>query len=447
MHRTRTLTVLPILLLLMVVAATMPAAVAAGGLVDRASMVLSTRYFLKVRLDYAAGTIRARERINFTNRSGGTISKVNLSVTPRAFGELAWLGDVTVDGSPVESRWTNNSNLEVQLGRNVGDGGSAVIRLGFELRAETDLSTSLEARFSKANGIMQVSHWFPIVSNGHGTRYPGDSQYTRSAKVIRMELHTDDPDLVVAAPGVELPERVRSMEGTEHHYELTNARDFAFAVSPSFTRLRDSAAGVRISVFTTSVSGATAMATAKAALTKFESVFGAYHWPTFVIAQSPRSGSGNEYPGIIFAGRSVLASREAIAHETAHQWWYAMVGNDQIGSPWIDEGIAEYAAATWFGEMPSYRSGLPVNTPATDFPNVPAPQTSGDPDSYDQTVYFKAANFIAGLRTRMGTTAWLAAMRELVADNRNGVLTTTEFVTAMRAHGAPLSYLESFLAL
>jgi hypothetical protein len=444
---TRSRIILPTALLAILALGALPQSAAAAGLVDRASMVLSTRYFLKARLDYDAGTIRARERINFTNRSGGTISKVNLSVMPRSFGELKWLGDVTVDGEPVDSGWTNSSNLEVQLGRNVADGGSAVIRLGFELRADADLSTSLEARFSKANGIMQVSHWFPIVSNGHGTRYPGDSQYTRTAKSIRLELHTTSPSLVVAAPGVPMPERVRSLAGTEHHYELTDARDYAFAVSPSFTRIRDSAAGVRISVYTTSASGATAMATAKAALTKFESVFGPYQWPTFVIAQSPRAGSGNEYPGIVFAGRSVLGDRAAIAHETAHQWWYGMVGNDQIGSPWLDEGIAEYAAATWFGEMPSYDSSLPVNTPSTDFPNVPAPQTSSHPDSYDQTVYFKAANFLAGLRARMGTTAWLAAMRQLFTENRNGVLTTAEFVSAMRAHGASLSYLESFLAL
>ena len=450
MHRptTRPLrTLLPLLLLGAMVLAAAPSAVSAGGLVDRASMLLSTRYFLKAKLDYSAGTIRARERINLTNRSGGAISKLNLSVMPRSFGELAWLGDVTVDDQPVDSRWTNSSNLELQLGRNVPDGGSAVVRLGFELRADGDLSTSLEARFSKANGIMQVSHWFPIISNGHGTRYPGDSQFTRTAKSIRLELHTTSPSLVVAAPGVPLPDRVRSMDGTEHHYELTNARDYGFAVSPSFTRIRDTAAGVRISVYTTSASGSTAMATAKAALAKFESVFGTYQWPTFVIAQSPRAGSGNEYPGIVFAGKAVLASREDIAHEIAHQWWYAMVGNDQIGAPWLDEGIAQYAAGTWFGELEPYDSSLPVNTPSTDFPNIPAPQTSDDPDSYDQTVYHKAAHFVAGLRSRMGTTAWLAAMREVVRANMNGVLTTSEFVDVMRAHGAPAGYIEDFVAL
>ena len=61
----------------------------------------------------------ATERITVTNRSGAKISKLNLSVMPRAFGELTSIGRYTVDGRPVTARWTNNSNLELQLGRDV----------------------------------------------------------------------------------------------------------------------------------------------------------------------------------------------------------------------------------------------------------------------------------------------------------------------------------------
>ena len=42
---------------------------------------------------------------------------------------------------------------------------------------------------------------------------------------------------------------------------------------------------------------------------------------------------------------------------------------------------------------------------------------------------------------------FLAAMRDLFKTNRNGVLTTGEFVEAMRRHGAPYTYLDAFLRL
>jgi hypothetical protein len=420
----------------------LPTEADAATLVDKWSMRLTTTYFLKASLDYGKGTIDARERITITNRAGTAISKVNLSVMPNAFGELESIGDITVDREPTTGAWTNDANFQVQLGRNLAHGETAVIRLGFSVRASSAIGTSLEARLSKANGIMQVSHWFPIVSNGHAMRYPGDSQYTFAATAIRLELHTESTAVRVAAPG-----SVIESSGRDHLFELKHARDYAFAVSPSFNLMRGSASGVNIKVFTTSSSGSTALSVAKAAVAKYEAVYGQYQWSNLVIAQSPRAGSGNEYPGIVFLGRSLLTNREEIAHEVAHQWWYAMVGNDQIKEPWLDEGLAQFSADQWFGGFATYRSSRPVNASSLEFPNVPAPLTSSQTGSYDQTIYFKASKFLAGLRSRMGTTAFFAAMRELFTANRNGVLTTKEFVAAMRRHGAPYSYLDAFLRL
>ena len=37
-----------------------------------------------------------------------------------------------------------------------------------------------------------------------------------------------------------------------------------------------------------------------------------------------------------------------IAHETAHQWWYGIVGNDQIDEPWLDESLTEYSTILYY---------------------------------------------------------------------------------------------------
>ena len=31
-----------------------------------------------------------------------------------------------------------------------------------------------------------------------------------------------------------------------------------------------------------------------------------------------------------------------MGHETAHQWFYGVVGSDQVHSPWLDESLVEY---------------------------------------------------------------------------------------------------------
>jgi aminopeptidase N len=60
---------------------------------------------------------------------------------------------------------------------------------------------------------------------------------------------------------------------------------------------------------------------------------------------------GMEYDGLIFlSDRAMAASYGAqqrsqlVAHEIAHQWWYALVGNDQAAEPWLDEGLASWSA-------------------------------------------------------------------------------------------------------
>ena len=407
-----------------------------------ASFRVEPSYHLISALNYGTGTISTSEKITIRNWSGVSISSINLAVMPRAFGELVSLSDLRLDGKPVSGTWTNSSNLRVDFGRSVAPDTRAVLTLSFVVKANGTIGTSLEGRLSKANGIMQVGHWFPIVSDGHGTRYPGDSQSTRTARKIRAEITTDSSSVVIAAPGTRI-----SLSGRTHVYEIENARDFAFSASPYYKTVWGTSAGVTVRAYYSTGDGPSALKHAMTALAKFESVFGAYQWPRFVVAQTGRKGSGNEYPGIVFLGSAVMADREIVAHETAHQWWYAMAGNDQMAEPWLDEGISEFAAAYFYGGFHTYSSSKPVNSSVYAFPNLPAPTTSDDPGSYTQTIYYKSAAFLNGLRSRMGSTAFFAGLRDLFNANRNGMMTTREFYDAMARRGASTTYMRQFIAL
>ena len=407
-----------------------------------ASFRVEPSYHLVSSLNYGTGTISTSEKITIRNWSGVSISSINLAVMPRAFGELVSLSDLRLDGKPVSGTWTNSSNLRVDFGRSVAPDTRAVLTLSFVVKANGTIGTSLEGRLSKANGIMQVGHWFPIVSDGHGTRYPGDSQSTRTARKIRAEITTDSSSVVIAAPGSRI-----SLSGRTHVYEIENARDFAFSASPYYKTVSGTSAGVTVRAYYSTGDGPSALKHAMTALAKFESVFGSYQWPRFVVAQTGRRGSGNEYPGIVFLGSAVMADRETVAHETAHQWWYGMAGNDQMAEPWLDEGISEFAAAYFYGGFHSYSSSKPVNSSVYAFPNLPAPTTSDDPGSYTQTIYYKSAAFLNGLRSRMGNTAFFAGLRDLFSANRNGTMTTREFYDAMARRGASTTYMRQFISL
>jgi aminopeptidase N len=60
--------------------------------------------------------------------------------------------------------------------------------------------------------------------------------------------------------------------------------------------------------------------------------------------------SGMEYPGLVYINTKYYADEYdgdnllyTTVHETAHQWWYGVVGNDQIDEAWLDEGFATYS--------------------------------------------------------------------------------------------------------
>ena len=70
--------------------------------------------------------------------------------------------------------------------------------------------------------------------------------------------------------------------------------------------------------------------------------YGPYPWPTYtLVAMSDFAGlAGFAYPTIGFVGDASLV---LIPHETAHQWFYSLVGNDQARDPWLSEGLATWA--------------------------------------------------------------------------------------------------------
>lgn len=85
-------------------------------------------------------------------------------------------------------------------------------------------------------------------------------------------------------------------------------------------------------------------------LSYFSKQFGKYVYPRYVIVQTDLPQGGMECSSMAFLSAR-LPKREkesVVVHETAHQWWYAMVGSDQYCCAWQDEGLAEYSVALFW---------------------------------------------------------------------------------------------------
>src|SRR5690606_909444 len=156
------------------------------------------------------------------------------------------------------------------------------------------------------------------------------------------------------------------------------------------------------------------------------------------VVQTPTTAGGIEYPGVFVVGYDAwdqISDRFlfVIVHETAHQWWYSLVGNDQTLDPWMDEALAQFAVALFIGDvegeaayhasMDSFEAqyqrylALAVNL---DKP-IGLPVSAYQSNSYFYLVYQKGPLFYRALVEEYGIDAVLAALRDYFAAYQYGI--------------------------
>lgn len=68
-----------------------------------------------------------------------------------------------------------------------------------------------------------------------------------------------------------------------------------------------------------------------------------------------------EYPNLVYisdAVENVGDYQNVIIHETAHQWWYGIVGNSAYHYGWLDEGLTEYSTLLFYEKNPTYNVNI-----------------------------------------------------------------------------------------
>lgn len=411
---------------------------------DRASMEIEADYRIEASLDASLARIRARTRIELTNRDSAPLTLVRLYLAARATREL----DGTVElvdesGAPVAFRWANNATMAVVLPYPLDPGQRFVLLARNAVRAGSRIATSIDARLSRANGITFAARFFPVLSDGSALRWPGDAYISPSADYRVTIEHP--AGVLIAAPG----ERQPGATPTRETYLLPHARDFAFAASAGYVmRSTKSADGVRIEAYTRS--GARSATTARLAARALEA-FGArldrrLPWERLVLFESPRRSHGTEFSGILAIGGGALGSRSIVTHEVGHEWFYALVGANQFTDPWIDEAITAFLTSEILGTgRPGYCSNRPLDSPVSAWPDDPSIASSGACGSYFQTTYQQGEAMLWGLRDRMGAGALREALREMVRRYAFRIITTAEVRAILIEHGASEGYLGRFL--
>ena len=142
-----------------------------------------------------------------------------------------------------------------------------------------------------------------------------------------------------------------------YHVRAEDVRDFAMVCSEQFTVHTAEASGIPVIYYALDDADPSGtLQTACESLSYYADTFGAYEYPAYTVVETGFPYGGMEYPMLSLIADDLPATEVplVVAHETTHQWWYAMVGSDQYHEAWQDEGLAEYSAALFFEAHPEY---------------------------------------------------------------------------------------------
>ncbi len=380
------------------------------GSVDRTSLLLTAEYDVALTLGFDNRSMRVESVMTVRNDSGEPIDRVELNTIAARLGKMK-LGVVTVGGSPV-SAVVDDQTIVVPLGGILGAGASVQIAVAYSATLGSSVSGS-SWLFTRTNGIVNAYRWLPWVSRNVPFDRPnhGDPFITPASPRVRVAI-TSDRALVFATTG----ERVAA-SGLRQTFEARDVRDFIFTAAPDYTSISSTVGGTTIRVYYRPGGPAQAiLAAAKQAVARMEPLVGDYPYDTYDLAQTA-GGYGMEAPGLTWIPSGVASANLSylVHHETAHQWFYGVVGSDQSAEPFTDEAATDFLARHVMGQRRASRC-------STDRLDLSIYKYSSA--CYYEVVYIQGGNFLDDIRKRMGTTAFWRAMRAYVEANQYGMAPT-----------------------
>jgi hypothetical protein len=389
------------------------------GSVGRSSLALDAVYRASLRLTWASRAIWVDSTAIITNTSGAEIDRVELNTIAARLGSIRLL-PVTVDGVTVPATVTGQT-IVVPLGGILPNDGVTRIRVRFSARLQDDLANS-HWLFTRTNGIADIYRWLPWISRRVTFERPnhGDPFVTPSSRDVRVTI-TTDRRLRLATTGD--PVSV-SADGLRQVFQARDVRDFTVTAATDFQTRQRVIGDTTVRVwFRPGTRGAAWLDAAADAFAALEERIGPYGYASFDVVQSA-GGAGMESPQLIWipTGTGAANLRYLAAHETAHQWFYGIVGNDQVREPFTDEATADFVA----------RSVLGIHRDSR------CPMARLDRSIYDysarcyyETVYIQGGNLLDEARQFMGSDVFWGALRGYVEANRHRLTSTATLLRAL----------------
>jgi len=412
------------------------------------------QYSISVKIDPVARAYTGTLALTLPVTGTAPLNELYFRLYPNLyqFASDMKVGDVQVNGRSVNYDYVPDpSAVHVMIPQPIEPGETADVRMTFAVHEKEEHKPGVYTIFGTNDGILTLTNFYPIRvaqrrDGSWALDHPnpqGDVGF-HDAAFYRVEV-TAPSNEVIAATGTAVTSTVASDGWTTTKYVLGPAREFSMVMSPDFEIEEAEALGTRIRSYfkpQDRANARSALYAAQAALQIYSDRFGQYPYSGMAVVQAPLTYHGMEFPGMNLIGEQTynrfLQDLEMLTvHEVAHQWWYNQVSNDQVLSPWLDEGLAEFTTQYYYRDrygdsaaeqLLQTRWALPVATAKRRGNDAPIGKPVDDyKDNYETIVYAKGALFFATLREKIGAETFDRLLREYLERFRWKVATASDF--------------------
>jgi hypothetical protein len=424
---------------------------------------------MDLTLDLEEARLFGHQQITYTNTETVPLHALYLRLFPNTagYGGEMSVTNLALDGAQVEpAQELQGSALRVPLNPPLAPAMSAGLTLDFTLALPTDghATDSREAyegyrQLGIYEGTVALANAYPIIpvydDEGWNVELApsyGDAVFSDAAL---FEVSITVPQTMILAASGTCTQADASAAKTTWACVAAPMRDFNALLGEDYRVASDDVDGIAVnSIFYAGhdEGGAAALDYASQAMRLFDAHIGPYPFTELDVVETPTLAGGIEYPGLVVINQSYYGSPQdaggqmewVVVHEVLHQWWYSLVGNDQVDEPWLDEALVQYCTLLYFEEQYGQDVAQRLLESVFQQPYQELQETGRDKPvglpiasysrrDYGPVVYQKGPLYFHSLRQQLGLETFWGILKIYFERNRYRIARPEDWLKAVEA--------------
>ena len=403
------------------------------------------QYTLYATLDYAAKRVDVEQSILYPNKSTDSLNDLLLAVEPNFWASGFILHELTVD-DVATNHILEGQRMTIPLAVPLAPNQNIQIKMRYTLNLpfaeQGDPSVTRARIYGYTNRQANLTNWYPfVVPRENGVWLLPEPWHFGEHLVYdsvdyEINFKSTDPSVVLAASANAEP------NAEWMRYTLKKGRAFVLSASPEFKVFTQQLGDITVYSYyypLFEIPAQEVLNVTVKSIQLYSQTFGEYPHKSLTAVQGDFN-DGMEYSAFYFQSHGFYNTYDGTAqnyltfvsaHETAHQWFFESVANDQANEPWLDEMLCTYSERLYYENYHPETINWWWQARMFDYsPNTWLDQRVSEnlgERAYWSSTYFHGAHFLEELRARIGDEAFFAFLKDYRAQKAGQIATGDDF--------------------